>query len=169
MKLKAFAALAAAFALSAAPAQAATLLFTITGDLNAQFELESSPTPDLAVDGFLFVINGISGFPGATTGLADVGFYNGNFGGGMLALDSATDGYLLDAPGPQLFSGTESAPTFVTGIYELTGLLTPGNFTLTIASITPVPEPASWALMIGGMALAGAALRRRPTVRVQMA
>ena len=28
-------------------------------------------------------------------------------------------------------------------------------------SITAVPEPASWALMIGGFALAGAALRRR--------
>ncbi len=37
---------------------------------------------------------------------------------------------------------------------------------LTVSGIVPappaVPEPASWALMIGGLGLAGAALRRRP-------
>lgn len=40
--------------------------------------------------------------------------------------------------------------------------------TLTVAGITataPVPEPASWALMIGGLGLAGAALRGRRAVR----
>jgi hypothetical protein len=29
-----------------------------------------------------------------------------------------------------------------------------------------VPEPASWAMMIGGLAMAGAAMRRRTRVRV---
>jgi hypothetical protein len=33
--------------------------------------------------------------------------------------------------------------------------------TLTVRSTAAVPEPASWALMIGGFGLAGAALRRR--------
>jgi hypothetical protein len=34
-----------------------------------------------------------------------------------------------------------------------------GNFVLTLSSA--VPEPASWAMMIGGLALAGIAMRRR--------
>lgn len=36
-------------------------------------------------------------------------------------------------------------------------------------AVRAVPEPASWALMIGGMALAGAALRRRTETRIRFA
>jgi hypothetical protein len=40
------------------------------------------------------------------------------------------------------------------------------NFRFTASTPAAVPEPASWALMIGGFGLAGAAMRRRPaTVR----
>jgi hypothetical protein len=47
---------------------------------------------------------------------------------------------------------TSDTPTSFTGkwITDFTGGAGPG-----------VPEPASWALMIGGFGLAGAALRRR--------
>ena len=38
------------------------------------------------------------------------------------------------------------------------------TITITADSITAVPEPASWALMIGGMGLAGATLRARRAV-----
>ena len=37
---------------------------------------------------------------------------------------------------------------------------------ITISSVASVPEPASWALMIGGFGLTGAALRRRRAARV---
>jgi len=39
---------------------------------------------------------------------------------------------------------------------------TAGQFdTIVLREIAPVPEPATWAMMIGGLALAGGALRRR--------
>ncbi len=37
------------------------------------------------------------------------------------------------------------------------------NFRITAATPAAVPEPASWAMLIGGFALAGAAMRRRQT------
>lgn len=37
------------------------------------------------------------------------------------------------------------------------------------ATFAPVPEPASWAMMIGGFAFVGGALRRRNTARVAFA
>jgi len=40
----------------------------------------------------------------------------------------------------------------------------PFPYTLTIELLTPVPEPATWALMISGFALVGFALRRRLNV-----
>lgn len=48
-----------------------------------------------------------------------------------------------------------------------TGFLsTAGAITLfSSAAVAPIPEPASWALMIAGFGLAGAAMRRRPTLR----
>jgi hypothetical protein len=59
-----------------------------------------------------------------------------------------------------------------TGAYLLDFLFTSGktpakDVLLDGVSITPtgaVPEPATWAMMLGGFALVGAAMRRRPTV-----
>jgi len=41
---------------------------------------------------------------------------------------------------------------------------TPGNFQLDSVSVQVVPEPATWALLISGFALVGAAMRRRKPV-----
>lgn len=51
------------------------------------------------------------------------------------------------------------------------GTLAPNSFTavFNVGTGPAVPEPASWALMIGGFGLMGAALRRRPRVTVAYA
>jgi hypothetical protein len=161
--------IAAALAASAlsTSAHAALFTFTISGDYDAFFQIESSPTPDFVADGVLFAVTNVAGFPNATSGFADVSFFRGPFAG--LLVSEGFD-YLFDAEGPQLYSGTEAAPTFLTGTYALSGLSTRGDFTLTIAetAAAPVPEPASWALMFSGFAIAGCALRRsRPRVSVR--
>jgi hypothetical protein len=43
------------------------------------------------------------------------------------------------------------------------------NYAVSTGQIAAVPEPATWMMMIGGFALAGAALRRRTRVRVRFA
>ena len=173
MKLLAtFGAAAIALAL-ATPAQAKLLNFAITGDYNAVFQLDSKPTPDVVYNDpllNLFAVANVSGIPGTTAGLADITFFRGdgsaNSAGLLISDHDGFQDWLLDAGGPRLYSGSEDAPTFLTGTFALSGLTTRGDFTLTISNA--LPEPATWALMIAGLGLTGAAMRRsRKTVSVR--
>ena len=91
-------------------------------------------------------------FPPAT--FTDVTFYSTASGGGF------EDGTYVSASGPQIYTGPESAPVFTPGVYTLT------NGVLTISA---VPEPATWAMMLTGLGLVGWAARRRRNVRVAYA
>lgn len=53
------------------------------------------------------------------------------------------------------------------GIYGIEGATKNVDYEITFTLITPVPEPATWAMMIVGFGMAGAMLRRRqPSVMV---
>lgn len=149
----------------AAPASAATYLFTLTGNVNATFTLDSSPTPSLVSDGKgFFQIQNVAGVYSNGSTTANVNFFltNAVAQNGGLELDVPGGNAFLVQPGAQLFTGTLAMPTFKTGTFEFRA--SPGE-TLSI-SAAAVPEPASWAMMVGGFGLLGATMRRRARTTV---
>ncbi len=151
------------------PAYSAPLLFNFTGQglfsgmITATFQLDSNPTPDS------------TNVPGAF-GIEQIffdnvaGIYNGNaetastiaFGRGAASQFQilGTSAGFAQFGGDVVFGGTVENPIFTPGTYNFPGFFSSG--TLTISALGgAVPEPASWALMIGGFALAGGTLRRR--------
>lgn len=84
-------------------------------------------------------------------------FFDQVTGGAFSTADFVTISYF----GMQLFSGTVDAPTFLPGTTDLYG--SSGDVVGTISitgSGSAVPEPVTWTLMVGGMGVAGGALRR---------
>ena len=69
--------------------------------------------------------------------------------------------------GDELEVFTLNMPNLPAGSYSLnvngTASNGPASYAGTL-NITPIPEPASWALMMGGFALVGSAIRRRRSV-----
>ena len=138
------------------------LQFTLTGDYQASFILDSDPTPDDGIGGLYFTIWDVPGFDDAVFGVADVSFFSSGFGGGLGIEDFYGLNTLVVTDGPQLYTGTEEAPTFLTGTFALTEYQGSGTYTLTISELTAdVPEPASWAMMLGGFGAIGGAMRSR--------
>lgn len=149
---------------AATGAQAGTYQFSLTGDYTASWQLQSNPIPDDSADGVGFVLWDVDGFPDAALGVADVFFWEGSFGGGLQIDDYYGGSVLVSTEGPQLYTGTNANPVFKLGTFALTEYNGSGSYTLTVTDVTAVPEPASIALMLGGLGLVGtAATRRRKT------
>lgn len=146
----------------AQPAQAA--LFTLMGNGSTfTFEIADTPTPEYYFDGVSFVLYDVTA-PSAS-GLVDVTFYNEIWfedeKRSLQIEDYWGDAQLYELFGPQLYDGAEANPRFKSGRYVLQDAAGRA-YNLTIATGTgAVPEPASWAMMIGGFAMAGGVLRRR--------
>ncbi len=141
-------------------ASAETLFFSWVGsygpgqDATASWKLDSDPTPiEIGLGDFVVVIEDGHQTLGAQSDVAPSGgFHDSSQGGGFFLESSLLENYDL---GPQIFSGTLEAPHFTPGTYV-------GQYgTLTISA---VPEPAAWALLISGLAFVGGMLRRRPRV-----
>ena len=157
-----------ALLLSAGVANAALYQFTLTGNYNASWTLNSTLTPDDSFSGQGFFLYDVEGnFPGALFDVVDMVFYNASLDGGLEIDDFYGETTLVLTDGPQLYTGNEDLVTFLLGTFTLTDLNDGSLFTLTVtdASVVPpttdVPEPASGALLIGGLGLLYASRKRR--------
>jgi len=160
---------------SAGVANAALYQFNLTGDYTASWQLNSTVTPDDGASGVAFVLYDIDGnFPGSLVDLADLYFWNADQGGGLEIYDYYNDFDLLLTDGPQLYTGDEEGtPTFLLGSFALTDFDGTGTYTLTVTNLDAgpgpgpdpqpgeVPEPASAAMLLGGLGLMYSMKKRR--------
>jgi hypothetical protein len=176
-------ALASSLALAAAPravmAQAVTFSGSgtvlqpfaglTTGAYSFSFTLPQSPTPSFtSPQSFLLVpVTGAFTQGTVTTSLTGtLGFYTVAPGlGGFQFLLPAMP--VFNESGPQLFSGTTAAPTFLLGAgttdrFDDRGPVAARVSNYAIASTSTVPEPSMWALLgTGLLAVGGVAARRK--------
>ena len=145
--------LAVTAALLASNAQATEhLLATFTGPgVSASWDQDFVPIPLASVPGFYTDVPVWDYTDSLGAAESYVSYFPTSFGGGWQ--DAAGD---FGPTGGQVYTGSEAAPVFSAGTYvESTGTLT----------LTAVPEPSTWAMMLVGFGLVAAAARgRRPVI-----
>lgn len=148
-----------AMLLTAGVANASILQFSLTGDYTATFRLDTAAIPSDFDIGNGFVQFSVAGtFPGSANNIVNVIFYNVSQGGGLEFDEEDGSSSLLVTNGPQLYTGFEDHPTILLGDFALTQFEGAGTYALTIAE---VPEPATGAMLLGGLAVMTALRRRR--------
>jgi hypothetical protein len=157
-------ALVAGSTLAAAPAVAAELRGTIVGGSGVvdTFDIASTGGIKSNAEEIRFAITNdalggaIADFGDYTTGFCDATMVcTPNGDGILLILDSSDNELLLESLVPAIYDGSSDATfTLTPGVY-------PGDVNGTTLTLSAAPEPGAWTLMILGVGLAGACLRRR--------
>ncbi len=157
--------------LAVTPARADVLYSFAAFGTTATFSLPDNPTPSSVGADFFQIDNLVVTIQGEGTFTGNVDFFDTAGGGGA---GSGVD--VLH--GPQLFSGSLSDPTMLTGMFPLSGSVTPdsdgpvdvsGTLVATSSTTPAVPEPSSGLLFLTGVGtVSGAlALRRRAAMRTR--
>lgn len=152
-----------AIASTAAPANAAVLLFELTGSRSATFAFDPFNTaPSFRSSSFIgdqLSFNTVSGRFGGVDGTARVGFGNGLVAD--LNIQSPNLGFTQFTTTPDFFRFVNARPNFTLGTFELNSIVS-GRSTLNISELTAaVPEPGTWAMLILGFGVIGASIRHR--------
>ena len=142
-----------------AAVQAADLHFAYTAPDGVSASWDQSSTPNVSFSAadtstIVDVTNGAASQPsGPAPQYYTVAFFSANavgrFQGGFLLVGTDTS-FVKTNGGDQVYTGPETAPTFAPGVFAM------NNGSLTVS---PVPEPATWAMLLVGLAGLGAGLR----------
>jgi len=153
-------------------------LFTLTDGSNVvSFQLPSNPSVSGWNDGTNsggvtcnsdlteFCILGVTVMNDGSPQSSQIEFFNIDSSGGLAILAPDGTEYTLNQAGVQLYTGDESSPAFLTGVFPLTNTTSgmfpndySSDFTLTI---TPTPEPASLMLLGSGVLALAGRMRRK--------
>jgi hypothetical protein len=166
--LKLAAALTALLFLSALPVKAdstsETMTYTISGPTTASFTISMSSGPGWSDDGTAFTMEPLVLTVDGTSMTDTVVFFNSSDLGGLNSVFSC----LPDLIGPQLYTGSESDPTFLTGVFQLFDMETGAAYTLTACETPAMPEPSTILMLVSGLALVGLGFKRRSSNPVEV-
>ncbi|MGA2899657.1 MAG: PEP-CTERM sorting domain-containing protein [Candidatus Acidiferrales bacterium] len=160
--LKLGATLAVLFFLSAVPAKADsapsdTMTYTLSGSTTASFTISMDSGPDWSDNGTAFTMDPLNLMVDGTSMTDTVVFFNSSELGGLNGVFSC----LPDLIGPQLYTGSESDPTFLTGVFQLFDIETGASYTLTVTESSSMPEPSTILMLVSGLFAVGLGFRRR--------
>jgi hypothetical protein len=148
--------------LGATQARADGIDYSYTAGTNTfTWTLPTNPTPDYYLVDWGFTLDNVSfsetGSGGTTTGTGTMDFFNGTYNEVYFDLWAGNYDYLIDAYGPQLYSGLESAPTMTAGPFTVNKDYGSSNdvpqFYGTSGDATSVPEPGTLPLLTIGLAI----------------
>jgi hypothetical protein len=166
--LKIAATLAVFVLLSALPAKAdsasETMTYTLSGPTTATFTITMSSTPAWSDNGLAFTMDPTDLTVDGTSMTDTIVFFNSSDLGGLNSVFSC----LPDLMGPQLYTGSESDPTFLTGVFQMMDIDTGAWYTLTACETSPMPEPSTILMLVSGLFLVGLGFKRRGSLPADM-
>ncbi len=154
-----------------ASAHAAILQFDFVGDdgRSFAFQLDDTLAPSSGSSfgsATRITYNNIAGSfidPDGTSDVANISFGTGFFSTLQIGAVNFSPNTFR---GPALFDGSRNNPKFNLGNFALTGsVLNTTNGTL---SVSAIPEPATWAMMLLGFFAVGAMIRSKGRVRTKV-
>src|ERR1700693_2013407 len=133
-----------------------TVSYTRTGGTDAAFTVTLRAAPQAAGASYYFMVQPSNLVVDGALMSDMLVFFNSSDLGGLNSVFDA----LPDLGGPQLYSGNESDPTLLTGVFCLYDVETGASYTLT-AVTSSVPEPTTTLMLVVGLFAVGMGLKRR--------